>query len=69
MGWEFVGYGIKISGFIIRRTLFYLIKCFSKAIFDVDVHISWLAEVRNHLDEAEKEQAKTKRKRLPKGSI
>ena len=64
-----MGYGIKMSGFIIRRILFYLIKCFSKAIFDVDVDISWLAKVKNHLDKAEKEQAKTKQKRLPKGNI
>ena len=46
------------------KKLFYLIKCFSKAIFDADVDISWLVKVRNHLDKAEKEQAKTKRKRM-----
>ena len=51
-------------GFIIRRTLFYLMNCFWEAIFNVDVDIGWLVKVRNHLDKIEKEQAKTKRKKL-----
>ena len=37
---------------------------FSEAIADVDVDITWLMKVRNHLDKTEKEQAKTKRKKL-----
>ena len=38
--------------------------CFWEAIVDVNVDISWLVKVRNHLDKIEKEQAKTKRKKL-----
>ena len=37
---------------------------FSEAVADVDVDITWLMKVRNHLDKIEKEQAKTKRKKL-----
>ena len=33
--------------------------------FDVDVDISWLVKVRNYFDKIEKEQAKTKQKKLP----
>ena len=51
-------------GFILRRTLFYLMNCFWEAIFNVDVDIGWLVKVRNHLDKIEKEQAKFKRKKL-----
>ena len=36
--------------------------CFWEAIVDVNVDISWLVKVRNHLDKIEKEQAKIKRK-------
>ena len=46
------------------KKLFYLMNCFREAIVDADVDISWLVKVRNHLDKAEKEQAKTKRKRM-----
>ena len=38
--------------------------CFWEAIVDVNKDISWLVKVKNHLDKIEKEQAKTKRKRL-----
>ena len=38
--------------------------CFWEAIVDVNVDISWLVKVRNHLDKIEKEQAKFKRKKL-----
>ena len=44
--------------------LFYLMNCFWKAIVDGDADISWLVKVRNYLDQIEKEQAKTKRKKL-----
>ena len=47
------------------KKLFYLINCFWEAIFDVNVDISWLVKVRNYLDKIEKEQAKTKQKKLP----
>ena len=46
------------------KKLFYLMSCFWEAIVDVNVDISWLVKVRNHLDKIEKEQAKTKRKKL-----
>ena len=46
------------------KKLFYLMDCFWEAIVDVDVDISWLVKVRNHLDKIEKERAKTKRKKL-----
>ena len=46
------------------KKLFYLMNCFWEAIVDVDVDISWLVKVRNHLDKIEKEHAKTKRKKL-----
>ena len=45
------------------KKLFYLINCFWEAIVDVDVDISWLVKVRNHLDKIEKEHSKTKRKK------
>ena len=46
------------------KKLFSLMNFFWEAIVDVDVDISWLVKVRNHLDKIEKEQAKTKRKKL-----
>ena len=46
------------------KKLLYLMHCFWGAIVDVDVDISWLVKVRNHLDKNEKEQAKTKRQKL-----
>ena len=67
MGWKFVRYGIEMSGFIIRRTLQEIIsfdELFWEAIVDVDVDISWLVKVRNHLDKIEKKHAKTKQKKL-----
>ena len=39
---------------------------FWKAMVDVDVDISWLVKVRNHLDNTEKEHAKTKQKKISK---
>ena len=42
------------------KKLFYFMNCFWKAVVDEDVDISWLVKVRNHLDQIEKEQAKTK---------
>ena len=42
------------------KKLFYLMNYFWEAIVDVDVDISCLVKVRNHLDKIEKEQAKTK---------
>ena len=51
------------------KKLFYLMNCFWKAIVDGDVDISWLVKVRNHLDHIDKEQAKTKRKKLASSSI
>ena len=41
------------------KKLFYLMSCFWEAIVDVNVDISWLVKVRNHLDKIEKEQAET----------
>ena len=46
------------------KRLFYLMSCFCEAIVDLNVDISWLVKVRNHLDKIEKEQAKTKREKL-----
>ena len=46
------------------KKLFYLMNCFWEAFVDADVDISWLFKVRNHLDKIEKEDAKTKRKKL-----
>ena len=46
------------------KKFFYLMDCFWKAIVDVDVDISWLVKVREHLDKIEKEHAKTKGKIL-----
>ena len=46
------------------RKLFYLMNCFWEAIIYVDADISWLIKVRNHLDKIEKEQTKTKRKKI-----
>ena len=46
------------------KKLFYLMSCFWETIVDVNVDTSWLVKVRNHLDKIEKEQAKTKRKKL-----
>ena len=51
------------------KKLFYFMNCFWKAVVDEDVDISWLVKVRNHLDQIEKEQAKTKRKTLASSSI
>ena len=39
---------------------FYLMNYFWEAIVDVDVDISCLVKVGNHVDKIEKEQAKTK---------
>ena len=36
--------------------------CFWEEIVDEDVDISWLVQVRNHLDKIEKEHAKIERK-------
>ena len=44
------------------KKFFHLMDCFGKAIADVDVDIDWLVKVRYHLDNIEKEQAKTKSK-------
>ena len=44
------------------QKLFSLMNFFGEAIVDLDVDISWLVKVRNHLDKIEKEQAKIKRK-------
>ena len=41
----------------------YLMDCFWETVADVDVDISWLVKIRNHLDNIEKEHAKTKRKK------
>ena len=38
--------------------------CFWEVIVDEDVDISWLVQVRNHLDKIEKEHAKIERKKL-----
>ena len=38
--------------------------CFWEAIIYVGTDISWLIKVRNHLDKIEKEQTKTKRKKI-----
>ena len=46
------------------KKLFSLMNFFWEAIVDLDVDISWLVKVRNHLDKIEKEQTKTKRKKL-----
>ena len=46
------------------KKLFYLMNSFWKVIVDGDVDISWLVKVRHHLDQTEKEQAKTKGKKL-----
>ena len=46
------------------RKLFYLMNCFWEAIIYVGTDISWLIKVRNHLDKIEKEQTKTKWKKL-----
>ena len=46
------------------KKLFYLMNCFWEAFVDVDIDISWLVKVRNHLDKIDKEQAKTKQKKL-----
>ena len=68
MEWKFEGYGIEMSGHLLLeehcKKLFYLMNCFQEAIGDVDVDISWLVKVRNHLYKIEKEHAKTKRKKL-----
>ena len=45
------------------KKLLYLMDCFWEATVDVDVDISCLVKVRNHLDKIEKEHAKTKRKK------
>ena len=45
------------------KKLFYLMSC-CEAIVDVNVDISWLVKVRNDLDKIEKEQAKSKLKKL-----
>ena len=37
------------------KKLFYLMNCFWEVLADVDVDISWLVKVRNHLDKIEKE--------------
>ena len=41
-----------------------MIDCFWEPIVDADVDMSWLVNVRNHLDKTDKEQGKTKRKNL-----
>ena len=46
------------------KKLFSLMNFFWEAIVDLDVDVSWLVKVRNHLDKIEKEQTKTKRKKL-----
>ena len=46
------------------KKVIYLLSCFWEAIVYVNVDITWLVNVRNHLEKLEKEQAKIKRKRL-----
>ena len=46
------------------KKVIYLLSCFWEAIVYVNVDITWLVNVRNHLDKIEKEQAKIKRKSL-----
>ena len=46
------------------RKLFYLMSCFWEAIVYVDIDVNWLIKVGNHLDKIDKEQTKTKRKKL-----
>ena len=42
----------------------FLMDCFWEVIADMDVDISWLVKVRNHLDKVEKEHAETELKKL-----